>query len=65
MPASASIADAAKATPSKPASWKLTITPTMMTSVGSAVDSRLIARPWMTLVPWPVWLARAIDWTGR
>ena len=65
MPASASIAEAAKATPSGPASCQLTITPATMTSVGRAVDSRLIARPWMTLVPWPVWLARAIDWTGR
>ena len=65
MPASASIAEAAKATPRKPASWKLAIRPTMITSVGSAVDSRLIARPWMMLVPWPVWLARAIDCTGR
>jgi hypothetical protein len=27
---------------------------TTITSVGSAVDSRLIASPWMTLVPWPV-----------
>ena len=39
--------------------------PTQITSVGSAVDSRLIARPWMTLVPWPVCEALAIDWTGR
>jgi len=45
MPARASIADAAKATPRKPASWKLEISPTMMTIVGSAVDSRLMARP--------------------
>ena len=39
--------------------------PAQMTSVGSAVDSRLIARPWMTLVPWPVSDALAIDRTGR
>ena len=41
------------------------MTATTITSVGSAVDSRLIARPWMTLVPWPVSDALAIDWTGR
>jgi hypothetical protein len=39
--------------------------PTQMTIVGSAVDSRLIARPWMTLVPWPVCEALAIERTGR
>ena len=26
----------------------------MMTSAGSAVDSSDTARPWITLVPWPV-----------
>ncbi len=36
-----------------------------MASVGRAVDSRLIARPWMTLVPWPVSEALAMDRTGR
>ena len=41
------------------------MTPAQMTSVGRAVDSRLIARPWMTLVPWPVSDALAIDLTGR
>ena len=45
------IAEAAKATPNGPANCQLTITPATMTIVGSAVDSRLIARPWMTLVP--------------
>ena len=39
--------------------------PAQITSVGSAVNSRLIARPWMTLVPWPVSDALAIDRTGR
>ena len=39
--------------------------PAQITSVGSAVDSRLIARPWMTLVPWPVSDDLAIDRTGR
>jgi hypothetical protein len=38
---------------------------TQITNVGSAVDSMLIARPWMTLVPWPVSDALAIDFTGR
>ena len=37
----------------------------MMTIAGSAVDSIEIARPWMTLVPWPVTEASAIDFTGR
>jgi hypothetical protein len=36
-----------------------------ITSAGSAVDSIEIARPWMTLVPWPVTEALAIDFTGR
>ena len=39
--------------------------PVTMTSVGSAVDSMLTAKPWMTLVPWPLSLARAIERTGR
>ena len=37
----------------------------MMTSAGSAVDSSDTARPWITLVPWPVTEAVAIDCTGR
>ncbi len=37
----------------------------MMTIAGSAVDSIEMARPWMTLVPWPVTEAAAIDCTGR
>ena len=37
----------------------------MMTSAGSAVDSIEIARPWITLVPWPVTETPAIDFTGR
>ena len=37
----------------------------MITSAGSAVDSSEIARPWITLVPWPVTEALAIDCTGR
>jgi hypothetical protein len=56
---------AAKAIPISPASWYETMIPTQMTSVGAAVDSRLIASPWMTLVPCPVCDALAIDWTGR
>jgi hypothetical protein len=39
--------------------------PAMITSAGSAVDSIEIARPWITLVPWPVTEACAIDFTGR
>ncbi len=39
--------------------------PAMITMAGSAVDSIEIARPWMTLVPWPVTEAEAIDCTGR
>ena len=39
--------------------------PAMMTSAGSAVDFSETARPWMTLVPWPVTEALAIDCTGR
>ena len=35
--------------------------PAMMTSAGSAVDSSETARPWMTLVPWPVTEASAIE----
>ena len=37
----------------------------MMTSAGSAVDSSETARPWITLVPWPVTEALAIECTGR
>ena len=39
--------------------------PAMMTSAGSAVASSEMARPWITLVPWPVTEAAAIDFTGR
>ena len=37
----------------------------MMTIAGAAVNSIEIARPWMTLVPWPVTDDCAIDFTGR
>ena len=37
----------------------------MMTIAGSAVASSEMAKPWMTLVPWPVTEALAIDCTGR
>ena len=37
----------------------------IVTSVGRAVNSRLTANPWMTLVPCPVCDALAIDRTGR
>ena len=39
--------------------------PATITMAGRAVDSREIASPWMTLVPWPVTEASAIDFTGR
>ena len=39
--------------------------PPTMTMAGSAVDSSETARPWMTLVPWPVTEAWAIELTGR
>src|SRR4028119_528223 len=65
MPAKASIEAAAKAMPMRPASWKERIMPRQITRVGSAVDSRLMARPWMTLVPWPAVAALAIARTGR
>jgi len=38
---------------------------TQMISAGIAVDSIEIARPWITLVPWPVVEAWATDCTGR
>ena len=38
--------------------------PTQITSAGSAVDSIEIARPWITLVPWPVTEDLAIDLHG-
>jgi len=39
--------------------------PATITRAGSAVDSSEIARPWITLVPWPVTEASAMDFTGR
>ena len=39
--------------------------PAMMTIAGIAVASIEIARPWITLVPWPVTDDAAIDFTGR
>jgi len=39
--------------------------PATITSVGNAVASRLMARPWITFVPWPVSEAFAIERTGR
>ena len=35
-----------------------------MTITGAAVDFMDMARPWMTLVPWPVVEAMAMDFTG-
>ena len=39
--------------------------PTQITITGSAVASIDIARPWITLVPWPVVDALAMLRTGR
>ena len=39
--------------------------PATITSAGSAVASIDTARPWMTLVPWPVTEALAMECTGR
>ena len=39
--------------------------PAMITMAGSAVDSSETARPWITLVPWPVTEACAMERTGR
>ena len=53
------------AVPKRPASWYVETMPATMTSAGSAVDSSETARPWITLVPWPVTEACAIETTGR
>ena len=39
--------------------------PMTITMAGRAVDSSETARPWITLVPWPVTEAWAIETTGR
>jgi hypothetical protein len=39
------------AMPYRPAKLKVMMIPAMITSAGAAVDSRLMARPWITLVP--------------
>jgi hypothetical protein len=65
MPARASMVATAKAMPNRPARLKVTMMPTTMTSAGSAVASSDTARPWMTLVPWPVIEASAMELTGR
>ena len=65
MPASSAAWTTASVPAARPTSEQAAITATTMTRVGSAVASRLIARPWMTLVPWPVSDALAIDFTGR
>ena len=65
MPARPSIVVTAIAVPNRPASWKVAMMPATITSAGSAVDSSDTARPWITLVPWPVTEACAIDTTGR
>ncbi|MNC98150.1 hypothetical protein D3C83_160200 [compost metagenome] len=64
-PASDSMAVVAMAMPKRPARLKVTMMPAMITSAGRAVDSSDMARPWMTLVPWPETEAWATDFTGR
>ncbi len=39
--------------------------PRTITTAGAAVASSETARPWITLVPWPVTDAWAIETTGR
>jgi hypothetical protein len=65
MPASDSMVVAATAMPNRPATMKVMMMPTMIVSAGRAVDSSDMARPWITLVPWPETLALATDFTGR
>ena len=65
MPASDSMVVAAIAMPNRPATMKVTMMPTQITITGSAVASIEMARPWITLVPWPVVELCAIERTGR
>ena len=65
MPASESIVLTAMAMPKRPASEWVRMMPTQMTMAGSAVDSIDTAKPWITLVPWPVTEALAIRFTGE
>ena len=64
-PARDSMAVVAIATPNKPARLKVTNMPAMITRAIGAVASSDMARPWITLVPWPETLAWATDCTGR
>ena len=65
MPASDSMVVAAIAMPNRPAIMKATMMPMQITITGSAVASIEIARPWITLVPWPVVELCAMLRTGR
>ena len=65
MPAKPSIVVVAIAVPNRPASLKVTMMPTTMTIVGRAQASSEIARPWITLVPWPETEDCEIERTGR
>ena len=56
---------AATAMPNSPAIIEATTMPMQITITGSAVDSIDTARPWITLVPWPVVELCAIERTGR
>ncbi len=48
-----------------PASEKLMIVASAIAMTGRPVDSMPTARPWMTLVPWPLTDAWAMVRTGR
>ena len=65
MPASDSMVVTATAMPNSPAIIDATMMPMQITIAGSAVASIEIASPWITLVPWPVVDACAIERTGR
>ena len=65
MPAKASIVVAAIAMPKRPARIKDATMPMQITMTGNAVASIDTARPWITLVPWPVVELRAMLRTGR
>ena len=65
MPAKASIVVAATAMPNSPQTRYEAMMPTQITTTGSAVASIDTARPWITLVPWPVVELWAMLRTGR
>ena len=50
--------------PKRPAKENVIIIPAIIIIAGKAVDSKLIASPWITFVPCPVVDDFAILWTG-